>query len=65
MVMKKRYAVIKTEDSGMGVIRTGDHELSEISRKEFRKLKRKIDQLMRSLIEEGIGDGSSAPCDPK
>jgi len=65
LVMMKRYAVIMTEDSGMCVVRTGDHELSETSRKEFRKLKRKIDQLIRALIEEGIEDGSIAPCDVK
>jgi hypothetical protein len=54
-----------TEDAGMCVVRTGDHELSDASRKEFRKLKRKIDQLIRSLIQEGIEDGSIAPCDVK
>ena len=63
--LMKRYAVIMTEDSGMCVVRTGDHELSEASRKEFRKLKRKIDRVIRALIEEGIEDGSIAPCDAK
>ena len=65
LVMMRRYAVIMTEDAGMCVVRTGDHELSDASRKEFRKLKRKIDQLIRSLIQEGIEDCSIAPCDVK
>jgi AcrR family transcriptional regulator len=65
LALMKRYAVIMTEDSGMCVVRTGDHELSEASRKEFRKLKRKIDRVIRSLIEEGVADGSIAPCDAK
>jgi len=65
MALMKRYAVIMTEDFGMCVVRTGDHELSEASRKEFRKLKRKIDRLIRSLIQEGVEDGSIARCDIK
>ncbi|HMJ15652.1 MAG TPA: TetR/AcrR family transcriptional regulator [Polyangiaceae bacterium] len=65
MALMTRYAVIMTEDFGMCVVRTGDHELSEASRKEFRKLKRKIDRLIRSLIQEGVADGSIARCDVK
>jgi AcrR family transcriptional regulator len=65
MVLMKLYAVIMTEDFGMCVVRTGDHELSETSRKEFRKLKRKIDRVVRSLIQEGVEDRSIAPCDVK
>ena len=65
LALMKRYAVIMTEDFGVCVVRTGDHELSEPSRKEFRKLKRKIDQVIRSLIEEGVEDGSIARCDVK
>jgi AcrR family transcriptional regulator len=65
MVLMKLYAVIMTEDFGMCVVRTGDHELSETSRTEFRKLKRKIDRVVRSLIQEGVEDGSIAPCDVK
>lgn len=65
LALMKRYAVIMTEDFGVCVVRTGDHELSDASRKEFRKLKRKIDQVIRSLIQEGIEDGSIARCDVK
>jgi AcrR family transcriptional regulator len=65
MALMKRYAVIMTEDFGMCVVRTGDHELSEASRAEFRKLKRKIDRVVRALIQEGVEDGSIARCDVK
>jgi AcrR family transcriptional regulator len=65
MALMKRYAVIMTEDFGMCVVRTGDHELSEASRAEFRKLKRKIDRVVRALIQEGVEDGSVARCDVK
>jgi AcrR family transcriptional regulator len=65
LALMKVYSVIMTEDFGMCVVRTGDHELSESSRKEFRKLKRKIDRVIRSLIQEGVEDGSIAPCDTK
>ena len=32
---------------------------------EVRSYKRKIDRRLRSFIQEGIEDGSIAPCDPK
>ena len=53
-----RYAEISTQDFGRCVHRTGDHELSAESRRQFRALKRDIDQAMRRLIEEGLADGS-------
>lgn len=60
-----RYARINMDDFGRCVIRTGDEALVPESRARFRELKRKIDTGMRSLIAEGIADGSIAPCDPK
>lgn len=54
----RRYAEISSHGFGMCVHRTGDHELSEESRRQFRALKREIDQAMRGLIEEGVADGS-------
>ena len=53
-----RYAEISTHGFGMCVHRTGDHELSVDSRRQFRALKREIDHEMRCLIEEGVADGS-------
>ena len=53
-----RYAEISSHGFGMCVHRTGDHELSEERRQQFRALKREIDQAMRRLIEDGVADGS-------
>src|SRR5690606_4207252 len=59
------YARIMTEDFGMCVTRTADHELSDESRARFRALKREIDDTIRSVVEEGMADGSIAPGDAK
>jgi len=65
LALMRRYARIMTEDFGMCVIRTGDHELAPESRRQFRELKREIGLAIRALIVEGIEDGSIAPCDPR
>lgn len=54
----RRYGMIMTQDFGRIITRTGDFELSEESRATFRALKREIDLTMRSLVQEGINDGS-------
>jgi AcrR family transcriptional regulator len=59
----RNYALVMTNDFGMCVTRTADHELSQQSRAKFRALKRETDVLMRRVIEEGINDGSIAPGD--
>ncbi len=60
-----RYAEINMGDFGRCVIRTGEEALSPESRQRFRALKKQIDLAMRTLIEEGIADGSIAPVNPK
>lgn len=59
------YARIMTEDFGMCITRTADHELSPESRARFRALKREIDHTIRRVVEDGIADGSIAAGDPK
>lgn len=59
------YARIMTEDFGMCITRTADHELSPESRARFRALKREIDATIRRVVEEGIADGSIVPGDPR
>jgi AcrR family transcriptional regulator len=61
----RRYAEINMDDFGRCVIRTGDEALSPESAARFRALKRRIDQAMRGLIEEGRADGSVVADDPK
>lgn len=60
-----RYAEVNMEDFGRCVIRTGDEGLTPESAKQFRALKREIDQAMRNLISEAIADGSMADGDVK
>jgi hypothetical protein len=40
-------------------VRTGDEALSEDSRREFRAMKRRIDQALRGLLEDAAADGSA------
>jgi AcrR family transcriptional regulator len=61
----QRYAEINMDDFGRCVIRTGGEALSPASATRFRALKGRIDQAMRSLIREGMEDGSIASADVK
>jgi AcrR family transcriptional regulator len=65
VALMRRYALIMTDDFGMCVIRTGDHELTPASRRKLRAMKRKVGDAICALIEEGVQDGSMAPCDPQ
>ena len=53
------YAVVNMEDFGRCVIRTGDEVLVPESRRQFRALKRQIDDAMRAMIEDAANDGSA------
>jgi hypothetical protein len=46
-------------------MRLDEGDLSSEAVAEVRKYKRKIDRKLRSFIEEGVADGSIAPCHPK
>lgn len=61
----RQYAEIVTMDFGMCVIRVGEDPLPLESRKKLRSMKGAIDMEFRQLIEQGIAEGSMAPCDPK
>lgn len=63
--LMRRYAVIMTQDFGMCVTRTADHELSPGAKVQFRELKREIDHTVRRVVTDGMQDGSIAPGDPK
>jgi AcrR family transcriptional regulator len=63
--LMRRYAIIMTQDFGMCVTRTADHELSAGAKAQFRALKREIDHTVRRVIADGMRDGSIAPGDPK
>jgi AcrR family transcriptional regulator len=59
------YTTVVTQDFGMCVIRIGEDPLPEPLKKDLRALKADIDLQFRRLIEEGVAEGSLAPCDPK
>ncbi|AGU49038.1 transcriptional regulator, TetR family [Variovorax paradoxus B4] len=59
------YSGVVTQDFGMCVIRIGEDPLPDPLKKELRRLKAGIDGQFRRLIEDGVAEGSLAPCDPK
>jgi AcrR family transcriptional regulator len=59
------YANVMTVNFGRCVMRLDEGDLSSEARTEVRKQKKRIDRRLRSFIQEGIDDGSIAPCDPK
>jgi AcrR family transcriptional regulator len=59
------YANVMTVNFGRCVMRLDEAELSSGALAEVRGYKRKIDRRLRSFIQEGIEDGSIAPCDAK
>ena len=52
-------------DFGRCVAMLDDGELSLKARRQVRELKRSMDAEIRGFIEEGVADGSIAPCNPK
>jgi AcrR family transcriptional regulator len=61
----RRYAEVNMDDFGRCVIRTNDESLSAEGARRFRSLKRQIDTAMRTLVAEGMADGSIVPGDVK
>lgn len=59
------YAIAMTVNFGRCVMRLDECDLSSKALREVRAYKKKIDRRLRSFIQEGIEDGSIAPCDPK
>jgi AcrR family transcriptional regulator len=59
------YANVMTANFGRCVMRLDEGDLSGDARAEIRASKRKIDRRLRSFVQEGIDDGSIAPCDAK
>ena len=59
------YATVMTVNFGRCVMRLDEGDLTSEARGEVRTYKRKIDRRLRSFLQEGIDDGSIAPCDTK
>ncbi len=56
---------VVTHEFGRCVAMLDDTALSPATRREVRALKRRIDEAIRQYIEDGIADGSVAPCNVK
>jgi AcrR family transcriptional regulator len=61
----RSYATVMTVNFGRCVMRLDEGDLTSGARTEVRAYKRKIDRRLRGFIQEGIEDGSIAPCDTK
>jgi len=61
----RRYAQVMASDFGWCMVRVEDHDVSAPVAQQLRSMKSDIDQGIRRLIREGIGDGSIRDCDPK
>ncbi len=59
------YVNVLTADFGRCVMRLDQGDLSPDALADVRAYKRKIDRRLRSFIQQGVQDGSIAPCDPK
>jgi hypothetical protein len=59
------YANVMTVNFGRCVMRLDEGDLSSEAFAEVRGYKRKIDRRLRAFLQDGVADGSIAPCDPK
>jgi AcrR family transcriptional regulator len=59
------YANVMTVNFGRCVMRLDEGDLSPEAFAHVRSYKRKIDRRLRGFLQEGLADGSIAPCDPK
>lgn len=65
VLVLRRYLEAVTSDFGWCMVRAEDQDLGADMSRQIGALKTEIDRGLRRLIEEGIADGSIAPCDPK
>ncbi|MFC4272720.1 TetR family transcriptional regulator [Sneathiella chungangensis] len=64
MIMRS-YLDLLSNEFGACLALSNDNVLSEESRKTLRKGRKKLDQAIRDLVDQGVKDGSIAPCEPK
>ncbi|MBN9390971.1 MAG: TetR family transcriptional regulator [Chloroflexi bacterium] len=64
-VLVTRYVHIVTEDFGICLILSGDQALTQENRQALRTFRTTLDHTVRVMLEEGMRDGSIAPCNPK
>ncbi len=65
MYVETYTVAIATGEFGRCLAMLDETELSPATRREVRTMKRRLDMTLRGYVEEGIEDGSIAPCNPK
>lgn len=65
VVALEAYADVVITDFGICLVRLADHDLSPESLVRVRAVEAEVDRRLRGLVEDGIADGSIAPCDAK
>jgi AcrR family transcriptional regulator len=65
LILIRHYGSAIAGEFGWCMVRAEDQDLSPAMSGRIKALKSEIDQRIRSLIKEGIKDGSVQPCDPK
>lgn len=63
--LMQAYARVLSEDYGACLVLIHENVLAPESFAVLREIRRRMDMTFRGLIEEGIADGSIAPCEPK
>src|SRR5690606_28201188 len=63
--MMRAYARVMAQDLGRVTILTSEFDLSVTSKREFRRIKKEVDSMVRELVIEGMRDGSIERADPK
>lgn len=60
----RSLALAQNNDFGRCLVLVGSRPLDQEPSGEIRKFQRRLDATVRSLVTEGIADGSIKPCDP-
>lgn len=63
--LMRAYVRLLSNDFGACLVLTRENLLSPEGAATLRESRRRLDLTLRGLIEEGLADGSIAPCDPK
>lgn len=64
-IVMRSYMDLLSNEFGACLTLSKDRVLSDDSQKILRNGRRKLDRAVRELIEQGIADGTIAPCEPK
>ena len=61
----RAYVRVLADDFGACLVLTQENQLTPESAAVLRDNRRRLDRMLRDLIEAGLADGSIAPCEPK